>query len=424
MTAHGRRWQRLLVAAFLLLGCALPALAADMIAIRGELTYKARIALPADSTALVELRDIAAAKGTPAVAEMRIPLQGRQVPVAFVLNVDRARLVPGRRYGVAGMILVAGKTEWTSDAVAVDVLGAGRDVGTVMLHQNKGKTVAAAYRCGDRNVSVDHAANGLLVTVGRERFEMRPVPSAVETRYEAVGDASTSLVPKGHGAVLTVHGRRYQPCAAISAHGAAFRARGSAPFWAIEIGDGKAKLTLPSPAEPFEGVLAPVETVGTARRFTATSGARTLTVDVVDKICVDMMSGLSFPSQVTASIDGRSLGGCGGDPAALLQGPEWRIATLNGARPLDRTAPTVKFEGDGRVVGQGPCNSFVGRYALTGDGVTISGIASTLKGCADPVAAQEKAYFATLQAVRTFEFAADGSLSLRTSDKRAITARR
>jgi uncharacterized lipoprotein YbaY len=75
--------------------------------IKGSLTYLARIALPPDSRAVVELRDAAAPEGTPAVAEQRIDLEGRQVPVPFQLSVDRAKLSSGKRYVVRGAIVSA-----------------------------------------------------------------------------------------------------------------------------------------------------------------------------------------------------------------------------------------------------------------------------------------------------------------------------
>lgn len=115
---------------------AFPALAdgaEPMLRITGELVYLQRIALPDDAVAIVELKPADAPDGASVTAEARIALDGRQVPVAFALEVPRGHLAAGTAYALRGGILADSQMRWLSEPVAVDVSGAAVDVGTVRL---------------------------------------------------------------------------------------------------------------------------------------------------------------------------------------------------------------------------------------------------------------------------------------------------
>ena len=111
-----------------LAGCAAGG-ASGPLTVRGELTYQARIALPADSVAIVEL---ARAEDGRVVAEQRQALAGRQVPLRFELKPHPAVLVDGGAYFLRGVIAHDGRTQWLSDAVEVRARPGAIDVGTLM----------------------------------------------------------------------------------------------------------------------------------------------------------------------------------------------------------------------------------------------------------------------------------------------------
>src|SRR5690606_36463339 len=75
--------------------------------IAGALAYRERIALPPDSAAIVELREVSPVDGR-VVAENRTPLNGRQVPIPFKLAADRTNLGRGARYEVRGTVASGG----------------------------------------------------------------------------------------------------------------------------------------------------------------------------------------------------------------------------------------------------------------------------------------------------------------------------
>ncbi|HRP78011.1 MAG TPA: META domain-containing protein [Aquamicrobium sp.] len=138
--------RRRLMLAALGVAAALPALAdgnEPMLTIRGELTYLQRIALPGDAVATVELKPAGAADDASATAGTRIALDGRQVPVAFSLEVPRAHLDAGTAYVLHGAIEVDSQPRWLSGPVEVDTAAASVDVGTIRLSQQQGEPATA-----------------------------------------------------------------------------------------------------------------------------------------------------------------------------------------------------------------------------------------------------------------------------------------
>ena len=104
---------------------------AAMLSISGRLTYRERVALVPGTVALVEVRDASAADGA-VVAEQRIDLSGKQVPIPFEVVVDRSKLSAGK-YSVRGMLLDGVRPAWTSDPMMIDTASKDIDVGTVNL---------------------------------------------------------------------------------------------------------------------------------------------------------------------------------------------------------------------------------------------------------------------------------------------------
>ena len=125
-----RRFASGALASVLVAGTAMHARADEpALTIFGELTYLQRIALPADSVAVVEVR---ASDGT-LVSEHAIELAGRQVPVAFTLDVFPGVLAPESRYVLRGMIVSGPLVRWRGEEVDVDPSARPADVGTLVL---------------------------------------------------------------------------------------------------------------------------------------------------------------------------------------------------------------------------------------------------------------------------------------------------
>lgn len=130
------------------------------------------------------------------------------------------------------------------------------------------------------------------------------------------------------------------------------------------------------------------------------------------RLCHDLKSGQPFPWQVSVTLSGRVYHGCGGDPALLLQGLEWRG---DGLRQL-------QFDAAGRFTAQLACNRLQGRYRADASGLALSAGSMTRRACADEAGnAAEQQTLDQLARVWGFDFDAQGRLRLRLTDGAALT---
>jgi putative lipoprotein len=120
----------------LVLASALSATAAHAqgAAVTGTATYRERIALPPGAVLEVELLDVSR-QDAPAVriAAATIPVQG-QVPIAFTLPYDPARIEERSNYAVRAVLRVDGQVAFRTDrAFPVLTRGAGRRVELLLV---------------------------------------------------------------------------------------------------------------------------------------------------------------------------------------------------------------------------------------------------------------------------------------------------
>jgi uncharacterized lipoprotein YbaY len=197
------------VIVWFLVGCA----ASGPVLIRGELASRERIALPTESVGIVELTR---AHDGRVIAEQRLPLDGRQIPVPFELRAQREALEDGAIYFVRGAIALKGRTRWLSDPIELRAHLGPINVGTLMLKPYEPVAFSSPLVCGDRKASVGVGRSGqrefLQLTVEGDRFELYETITASGSRYEAVNDARTHVWFKGQRATLTVRGVTYPEC--------------------------------------------------------------------------------------------------------------------------------------------------------------------------------------------------------------------
>ena len=197
------------VIAFVLVGCA----ASGPVMIRGELASRERIAMPSDSVAIVELTR---AQDGRVVAEQRLPLAGRPLPVPFELQAHREAFEDGAIYFVRGAIALNGRTRWLSDPVEVRARPGAINVETLVLKPYEPVAFSSPLVCGDRSANVGVGRTGqrefLQLIAGGERFELYQTITASGARYEAVDDPRTFVWFKGQRATLTVRGETYPEC--------------------------------------------------------------------------------------------------------------------------------------------------------------------------------------------------------------------
>jgi heat shock protein HslJ len=125
---------------------------------------------------------------------------------------------------------------------------------------------------------------------------------------------------------------------------------------------------------------------------------------------------------VTVALGAKTFTGCGGEPAALLRG-EWIIAEIDGKPAVPGSMPTVSFEADEKLNGNGSCNRFFGSYTLSGEGLTVGDLGSSMMMCDQPLMDQEMMVLEILKGLGAFGIGEDGALILRGNDGWTLTAR-
>ncbi|MFO1147270.1 MAG: META domain-containing protein [Alsobacter sp.] len=204
----------------------------------------------------------------------------------------------------------------------------------------------------------------------------------------------------------------------------ALRASGNEPGWVltltqetltVSLADGR-RISLPAPV--------PDRLDDRTLRYAGEAEGKPIFVQVVDRLCRDTMTGMPHPKTVFLTLAGRPYEGCGGDPASLLAGRDWTLASLAGTPVASDGRPaSLAFTADGQVSGSSGCNRFTGRFTLTGETLSFGPLAATRMACPEPLMQQESRLFAILAAVRGFQIAESGDLVLLTVDGPQLVAR-
>jgi heat shock protein HslJ len=201
-------------------------------------------------------------------------------------------------------------------------------------------------------------------------------------------------------------------------------ATGNEPFWRVDLSESAVVLTTPD-GEVRAGTPVLDATFDDGAILYVAKGENVeIAVKVIERLCTDSMTGMPRPQSVQVFAGGQELRGCGGEPAALLQGAEWTVDEFDGKTPVQDSKITLNFGADGSLSGSTSCNRLVTTYTLTGEGLAIAQGAGTMMACDAPIMEQEQAVLALLAAVNGFGIADDGALLLKIADGRTIRARR
>lgn len=279
----------------------------------------------------------------------------------------------------------------------------------------------AGYECGQLQVLAGFDGERATLQAGNRTLVLEQVPAASGAKYQSPNNAGTSFWTKGDLALLEVDGRAWPECVALGAVPDTFSAGGNEPFWRVSLAQDQ--LTFDEPGKTSQAVPYQVQSrqpLGLTLTAELANGPVTLAVE--RQLCRDSMTGMPHPYQVELNRNGRTLAGCGGDPRQLLQGVEWVVESIDGEGMVDDTRATINFLADDRIAGRASCNRFMGGYEVTGEGLGISRLASTMMACQPEVLAQERRFMGSLEQVRSADFNADGALVLTTTEGGTIRA--
>ena len=396
----------------LALALSVPALVAEARDLTGAMTYRERIALPEGAELKLELRG---PEGI--VAEATIGTEGRQVPLAFVIVAP-----PGGEYRLRGAIFAGGRAEWLSAEVEVPSGDEPLDLGLIPLVRHTAAGLATRMRCGATVIEAGFVGDDVALRARGETIVLKPVVSASGAKFSDGGAPETVFWSKGNAAQVTLRGEALEECGPmIDAPLLPLVARGNEPFWRLELTE-TGYVFEPNIGEARqEGPLAAPVAVAEGLRFDLSP---VLSVLVERRLCRDTMAGMPHPLSVTVRSGERDLAGCGGAPAALLDG-NWQVEHVEGAILPEGSEVTIAFDTTtARVSGKSACNRFMGGYTLTGEGLSFGPAAGTMMACPADLMAVERTFLDRLETVDRFDFAADGALELYSGGVAVVRARR
>lgn len=184
----------------------------DPARVTGSLAYLERIALPADAEAIVAVHD-ASLPARPVVAELRVPLAGRQVPVPFALTLQPG--LGGRALELEAAIRIGAQPRWVAGPMALRFSAGTADVGTVRLSAYQPLSFEVRYDCGGELVRFGMVGDRPTLVIDGERIPLKPVTAALGARYEGEADPTVEFSIKGREATLRAKGKAWPTCRAL-----------------------------------------------------------------------------------------------------------------------------------------------------------------------------------------------------------------
>ncbi|MBK1691030.1 META domain-containing protein [Ectothiorhodospira mobilis] len=382
--------------------------------VTGSLTYRPRIALPPDAEVGVTAQGALETR----LGQYRKATGGAQVPLPFTLSIP-----PGVSGTLQGVIRVDGRPRWLTGDLGFEAGSAPVNLGTVMLQPATPLDFATRFSCGDTTVDFGVLDDLATLRVEDRELPMRQTRAASGARYVAEGGEDTVFWSRGDAAMLRLQGRDLPECTRMD-WPPPYRASGNEPGWHVDVGTQRVQVVTDYGARTRSAPRPPIQIRAGGYRLDLPGIPAILTLE--EALCRDSATGMPHPHRAVLELPGQRLQGCGGDPMALLTGGTWRIEDVAGGGSIDRSRIHITFDPRGRVTGSTGCNRFFGPYTLTGEGLTIGPLATTMMACPQALMDQERRVLQALEGVRRFDRDATGALRLMggSGDTPLLTARR
>ena len=398
----------------------------EQMLIRGELHYLERIALAPDSEAITELR-LSGEFDDRLLAVSGEDLGDRQVPIPFELVVDLDAVPESRMLTFRGGIRSHPGPLRVSDAIEIEPRATEVDLGPIRLRPAAEAAFGVLYVCGDRQVTFGTLGEFERLIVNGDVFDLESEVAASGARYTAVDGSETEFWSRGEQAMVTVNGEVLPDCERLRAPSLPVRALGHEPSWLILMDEEAISLTLDFGARQIDFPYVEPELSASGFLYQTEADDQSLTLMLERQACPDSMADVAYPMRAQLRLDDEEFSGCAGAPIDVLTGGEWFIERIGDAEVVPGTQPTIEFrieEGEARFSGLASCNRYMGRFELTGEGITLSPAASTMMACADEdQAAQERRLTGLLDEVYGFGVDEDGRLILRATGRTIVASR-
>lgn len=192
-----------------------------------------------------------------------------------------------------------------------------------------------------------------------------------------------------------------------------FTATGNEPGWRVDLGESRLTVLADYGATRLEAAVPAPQIDASAARYATRIDGQQVELLVRARRCSDTMTGMPYPHEATLVLGERRLSGCGGDPRTLLVGAPWALHDPDGP---DAAPVLLRFDADGRLLGEGACHVLRGSYTLTGEGLQLEPGAEPLGSCDAAHTGRERRLLERLTGVYRFSRPEDGTLLLHAGD--------
>lgn len=287
------------------------------------------------------------------------------------------------------------------------------------------------FICSHLLVKTDLIGDSLTLTIEDKSYQLSQTESASGSKYVNQSN-SISFWQKGDSATLEFNGQRFSNCEKVTLQQSVtsnrnlklpFSARGNEPGWLLNISQEQFELNADYGQTT---IIAPISKpliieLGVSTQFDTDQGALTFVAE--DKLCHDSMSGMPHPYTVTIQTEQKTMQGCGGEPRSLLSKNQWTVLTLANQMLVQDSRISLKFSPDMQLAGVASCNRYTTSYTLTGEGLSIGTITTTLMACDPALMEQEASFLKYLASVERFDINDSGQLVLYTSQGASLLAK-
>lgn len=191
-----------------------------------------------------------------------------------------------------------------------------------------------------------------------------------------------------------------------------FEARGTEPFWYLEISQGGMLLKTPEDSLRLPYSVPKRAMDAKVKRFSTSAGEFALQIAILQDTCANAMSGEKSPYQVSLEWkkgngeEQVAMEGCGRYITDYRLNDIWVLETLNGEKVKEETFPNglpgLEIDArENRFSGTGGCNRIGGTLFFEQDLLRFTQIRSTKMAC--PAMDQENRVLQALEAVTTYE---------------------
>lgn len=290
--------------------------------------------------------------------------------------------------------------------------------------------VSAEFICSHLLVKTDLLGDDLSLTIEGKSYQLNQTPSASGSKFENKA-TNTLFWQKGDSATLEFNGQRFSNCQKVNIQRPdtaskkltlPFTARGNEPGWLLTVNKDQFELIADYGQTTISAAFSNQPLLRTGQTLELQSEQGNLTLLAENKLCHDSMSGVPYPYTVSIQTDAETLIGCGGEPRSLLTQNSWSVLTVANNMLAEESRITLNFDAESQLSGIASCNRYTSTYNLTGEGLTVSPITTTLMACEPSLMEQEANFLKHLANVSRFDITEDGQLILHTSQGQNIKA--